>query len=67
MRKFDFTLSYAASRAAYSWDDTKEEIMTNPLKKLSGALFGPAGLVGPQRYATDTSQGGTYSRTRWGR
>jgi tetratricopeptide (TPR) repeat protein len=48
------------------WNDTKEEIMTNPLKKLSGALFGPSGLVGPQRYATDTSQGGTYSRMRLG-
>ncbi len=40
--------------------------MANPLKKLSGALFGPAGPVGPQRYATDTSQGGSYSRMRLG-
>jgi Tfp pilus assembly protein PilF len=38
--------------------------MTNPLKKISNALFGTQGLFGP-RFATDTSPGGQYSRLRY--
>ena len=40
--------------------------MTNPLKKMSSALFSPGGLVGPPRFPTDTSQGKQYSRLRYG-
>ena len=39
--------------------------MINPLKKISGALFGTQGIFGP-RFATDSSQGGQYSRLRYG-
>jgi Tfp pilus assembly protein PilF len=41
-----------------------EERMTNPLKKISGALFGTQGIFGP-RFATDTSPIGQYSRLRY--
>ena len=37
--------------------------MTNTLKKISNALFGTQGLLGP-RFPTDTSPGGQYSRLR---
>ena len=38
--------------------------MTNPLKKISNALFGSQGIFGP-RFPTDTSPGGQYSRLRY--
>lgn len=38
--------------------------MLNPLKKISNALLGPQGLMGP-RFPTDTSPGGQYSRLRY--
>ena len=38
--------------------------MTNPLKKISSALFGTQGIFGP-RFPTDTSQVGQYSRLRY--
>ena len=38
--------------------------MTNPLKKISDALFGVQGIFGP-RFPTDTSPGGQYSRLRY--
>lgn len=40
--------------------------MINPLKKISNALFSPQGLMGPPRFSTDTSEGKTYSRLRYG-
>ena len=40
--------------------------MTNPLKKMSSALFGPGSLIGPPRFPTDTSPGKKYSRLRHG-
>lgn len=40
--------------------------MTNPLKKISAALFSPQGLAGPPRFPTDTSPGKEYSRLRYG-
>jgi tetratricopeptide (TPR) repeat protein len=41
-----------------------EESVANPLKKLSNALFGTQGILGP-RFSTDTSPGGQYSRLRY--
>lgn len=38
--------------------------MTNPLKKISNALFGTQGIFGP-RFPTDTSPIGQYSRLRY--
>lgn len=38
--------------------------MINPLKKISNALFGSQGILGP-RFPTDTSPGGQYSRLRY--
>lgn len=38
--------------------------MNNPLQKISNALFGTQGILGP-RFPTDTSQIGQYSRLRY--